>query len=58
MPNKWFHGRTATVYDVNPRSVGVKLLKRVKQRYMEKRIHVRLEHVRKSDVRGIFKARV
>jgi large subunit ribosomal protein L21e len=48
MPHKYYHGRTGVVWNVTPRAVGVELLKRVKHRYVKKRIHVRVEHVKPS----------
>jgi len=48
MPFKFYHGRTGRVFNVNPRAIGVELLKRVGTRYMNKRINVRLEHIKKS----------
>jgi large subunit ribosomal protein L21e len=58
MPFKFYHGRTGTIFNVNPRSVGVIIRKQVRSRYIEKRIHVRIEHVRKSNVRENFVKRV
>jgi len=51
MPFKGYHGKTGTVFNVNPRSIGVRLLKRVREKYVEKKINVRVEHLRKSNVR-------
>ncbi len=48
MPFKFYHGRTGRVFNVNPRAIGVELLKRVGTRYMNKRINVRLEHIKRS----------
>lgn len=48
MPHKYYHGRTGRVYDVKPRSVNVALYKRVRGRYVVKKVSVRIEHVRKS----------
>lgn len=51
MPHKTYHGKTGRVFDVNPRSIGVIINKHVRERYQEKRIHVRCEHVRASHSR-------
>jgi len=48
MPFSYYHGRTGVVFDVTPRSLGVEIKKVVGNRQLVKRIHVRVEHVRKS----------
>jgi len=48
MPHKVYHGRTGIVFNVTKTSVGVRVNKLVNGRILEKRIHVRIEHVRKS----------
>ena len=53
MPYKVYHGKTGVVYNVTKSSVGVILYKQVRNRYMEKRINVRIEHVRKSRSRHV-----
>ncbi|BDD63397.1 hypothetical protein MPDQ_007015 [Monascus purpureus] len=58
MPHKFYHGRTGVVYNVTKSSVGVLLYKRVRNRYMEKRINVRIEHVSHSRSREDFLNRV
>lgn len=58
MPHKFYHGRTGKVFNVNPRSVGVVIEKQVKQRKMEKKIHVRIEHLRHSNSRLSFLERI
>lgn len=58
MPYKVYHGKTGVVYNVTKSSVGVILHKQVRNRYMEKRINVRVEHVRKSRSRDEFLTRV
>lgn len=58
MPHKFYHGRTAKVFNVNPRSVGVVIEKQVKQRKLEKKIHVRVEHLRHSNSRLAFIQRI
>ena len=54
MPHKYYHGRTGRVWNITPRAVGVEVNKRVKQRIIRKRIHVRIEHVRKSKCQDDF----
>jgi len=58
MPFKFYHGRTGKVFNVNRRALGVVVNKLVGGRIMEKRIHVRVEHLRKSKCREDFLARV
>merc|ERR1711981_1007854 len=48
MPFKHYHGRTGIVFDVTKNSVGVRVNKPVNGRVIEKRIHVRIEHIRPS----------
>lgn len=57
MPYKYYHGKTGVVWNVNKRSVGVEVFKKVKGRFMRKRIHVRIEHVSPSRCREEFLAR-
>ncbi len=58
MPHKYYHGRTGVVFNVAPRAVGVIIYKVVGNRYMEKRVNVRVEHVKHSKCRDDFLARV
>lgn len=58
MPFMYYHGRTARVFNVNPRAVGVSLHKRVRGKYVEKRFHVRVDHLRPSKCREEFVKRV
>ena len=58
MPHKFYHGKTGRVFDVTKNSVGVIVNKRVGNRIIPKRIHVRIEHVRKSQCREAFRDRV
>jgi large subunit ribosomal protein L21e len=48
MPHKGYHGRTGIIFNVTKSAVGVRVNKFVNGRIIEKRIHVRIEHVRKS----------
>ncbi|KAJ1772207.1 Pyrimidine nucleotide transporter, mitochondrial [Coemansia sp. RSA 1813] len=58
MPHKFYHGKTGVVYNVTKSAVGVIIHKRVGNRYMEKRINIRVEHVRHSKCRDDFLRRV
>ncbi len=48
MPYKHYHGRTGIVFNVTKSAIGVRVNKPVNGRIIEKRIHVRIEHIRKS----------
>ncbi|KAJ1557671.1 hypothetical protein HK096_005969 [Nowakowskiella sp. JEL0078] len=58
MPHKYYHGKTGVVYNVTKSSVGVICYKVVGHRYLEKRVNLRIEHVRKSKCRENFVKRV
>jgi large subunit ribosomal protein L21e len=57
-PYKVYHGKTGVVYNVTKSAVGVILYRQVGNRYIEKRINVRIEHVRHSRSRDEFLSRV
>ena len=58
MPHKVYHGKTGVVYNVTKAAVGVIIYKKVKHRYIEKRVNIRVEHVTKSRSREDFIKRV
>lgn len=58
MPHKFYHGKTGIVYNVTKSSVGVICNKIVGNRYIEKRINLRVEHVKHSACRQEFLDRV
>lgn len=58
LPYKIYHGRTGRIFNVNPRAVGVILHRQVKGKMVEKRIHVRNEHVKKSRCQEDFLNRI
>jgi len=58
MPHKFYHGKTGRIYNVTTHAVGVVVNKRVGNRIIPKRIHVRVEHVRMSSSREAFRSRV
>ena len=45
MPHKFYHGRTGRVYTVNPRSIGVVINKKVRNRIVQKKLQIRYEHL-------------
>ncbi len=57
MPHSIYHGKTGRVWNVAPRGIGVEVLKRVRGRYIRKRICVRKEHVHLSRCEEELKAR-
>ncbi|KZF20486.1 hypothetical protein L228DRAFT_250188 [Xylona heveae TC161] len=58
MPHKIYHGKTGVIYNVTKSSVGVIIYKRVGNRYIEKRVNVRIEHISLSRSREDFLKRV
>ncbi|KAK9764126.1 60S ribosomal protein L21A [Basidiobolus ranarum] len=58
MPHKFYHGRTGIIYNVTKTSVGVIINKRVGNRFMEKRVNIRVEHIKHSKCRDDFLRRV
>jgi large subunit ribosomal protein L21e len=58
MPFKVYHGKTGVIYNVAKSAVGVILYKQVGNRYMEKRVNVRIEHIKLSRSRDDFLRRV
>ncbi|KAK2739773.1 60S ribosomal protein L21B [Myotisia sp. PD_48] len=58
MPHKDYHGKTGVVYNVTKSAVGVIIYKRVGNRYLEKRVNIRIEHVNHSRSREEFLLRV
>lgn len=58
MPHKVYHGKTGVVYNVTRSAAGVIIYKKVGNRYMEKRVNVRIEHVSLSRSREEFINRV
>lgn len=51
MPHKFYHGKTGIVFNVTKRALGVIMQKKVRSRFIEKRISVRIEHVSPSKCR-------
>ncbi|KAI9885662.1 MAG: 60S ribosomal protein L21A [Watsoniomyces obsoletus] len=58
MPYKVYHGKTGVIYNVTKSAVGVIVYKRVGNRYIEKRVNVRVEHIKASRSREEFLRRV
>ncbi|CAE7817835.1 RPL21E, partial [Symbiodinium necroappetens] len=58
LPYSLYHGRTGIVFNVNRNALGVEITKVVGNRQLRKRLHVRIEHVRKSRCNEAFKKRV
>ena len=58
MPHKFYHGKTGRVFNVTPHAVGVAVNKQVRNRIIEKRINIRIEHVSHSNSRLDFLNRV
>lgn len=58
MPHKVYHGKTGVIYNVSKSAVGVIIYKRVGNRYIEKRVNLRIEHIALSRSREEFVRRV
>jgi len=58
MPHKVYHGKTGVIYNVTKSAVGIIINKKVKHRYLEKRINIRVEHINASRSREGFLKRV
>merc|ERR1711862_297818 len=58
MPFSFYHGRTGVVFNVNRNSLGVEVTKVVGNRQMRKRLHIKIEHLRKSRCNESFLKRV
>lgn len=58
MPHKTYHGRTGKVFNVNPNAIGVILNKQVRNRVEQKRVHIRVEHLKRSACTVNFKNRI
>ncbi|XP_002736988.1 large ribosomal subunit protein eL21-like [Saccoglossus kowalevskii] len=58
MPHKVYHGKTGKVYNVTQHAVGIIANKQVRNRIIQKRINVRIEHVKHSKCRDDFLRRV
>ncbi|KNC98578.1 uncharacterized protein SPPG_06263 [Spizellomyces punctatus DAOM BR117] len=58
MPHKFYHGKTGIIYNVTKSSVGIIINKQVGNRYIEKRVNIRVEHIKHSNCRLDFLRRV
>ena len=58
MPYKVYHGKTGVIYNVTKSAVGVIIYRKVGNRYIEKRVNVRTEHILLSRSREDFLRRV
>ena len=58
MPHKYYHGKTGRVYNVSGVALGIVVNKGVNGRIIPKRLHIRIEHARKSRSRLAFVERV
>ncbi|KDN33606.1 hypothetical protein RSAG8_13300, partial [Rhizoctonia solani AG-8 WAC10335] len=51
MPHKYYQGRTGVVYNATPHAIGVLVKAIVGNRYLEKRVKLRVEHICHSNSR-------
>lgn len=48
MPHKYYHGKTGIVYNCNRRTYGVMFYRRAGGKHIERIMHIRVEHLRRS----------
>uniref|UniRef100_A0A7S0ZSI2 60S ribosomal protein L21 n=1 Tax=Noctiluca scintillans TaxID=2966 RepID=A0A7S0ZSI2_NOCSC len=58
MPYSFYHGRTGVVFNVNKSACGVEITKIVGNRQLRKRMHIKIEHLRRSRCNQDFLQRV
>lgn len=58
MPHKFYHGKTGVVFNITKSAIGVEVNKEIRNMVIKKRVHVRIEHIRNSNCRSEFLARV
>lgn len=58
MPHKFYYGKTGRIFDISKRAVGIVINKRVRNKVLPKRLHVRIEHLQKSKCRAEFLNRI
>ena len=58
MPFRQYHGKTGRVFNVTKHAVGVVVTKRVRTRIMDKKLCLRIEHVKPSRCREMHEKRV
>ena len=58
LPHYFYHGRTGRIFNLNKNSAGVVVNKRVRNRIIPKKMNIRIEHLRTSKCREVFKARI
>nr|ABC97350.1 RPL21 [Streblomastix strix] len=54
MPFRYYHGRTGRIWALFNHAVGIEVNKRWGNRIIQKRVYIRIEHVRKSKCRQDF----
>merc|ERR1712085_69915 len=54
MPYNFYHGRTGRVFNITAHAVGVEMTKVVRGKQLRKRIHVRIEHCKRSRCQADF----
>ena len=58
MPHRIYQGKTGKVFNITPHAVGVIINKRLRNKIIQKKLNVRLEHVKKSGCRTDFLERI
>ncbi|KAK3807077.1 MAG: ribosomal protein L21e-domain-containing protein [Benniella sp.] len=58
MPHKFYHDCIGIVYNVTKSTIGIIVNKKVENRFIEKRVNIRMEHIKHSKCRDDFLRRV
>merc|ERR1711935_161987 len=58
MPHKYYHGKTGVIYNVSKTAVGVLLNKKHRGRIIQKKVNLKVEHIKHSTCRIDFLDRV
>merc|ERR1719240_1918613 len=58
MPHYVYHGKTGKIFNLNKNSAGVIVNKQVRNRIIQKRMNIRIEHLRPSRCRTAFLDRI
>ena len=58
MPHRIYQGKTGKIFNITPHAVGVIINKRLRNKIIQKKLNVRLEHIKKSGCRSEFLQRI
>merc|ERR1712226_239485 len=58
LPHYFYHGKTGKIFNLNKNSAGVVINKQVRNRIVQKKMNIRIEHLRPSRCRTAFIERI